>query len=343
MILDIIKLSGENAYLRNNGDVNLADPNPSNPSDRIAKTGTHTDVGKGMLIEVSGIFIQIEGDDLLPLFQRQNSPILSIEVTKEIFPGLKKDPYEHRVHTIGGYDDFNRSTLVNLRVMEVDGYPTLVSVETSPCKWLSPVYQFSQPFALDSAAWYLPSAKLTPKDGFSYNLILHYWKSGEPLNQPSQHLVPLAADHTLPNAGRFVDGIYATANNIIAYQLEFNATVKHDTYLKERAVGGDSNESLGRPLLKNVNLLEVTQPRYDFYSLQELIIASAAHHFFEEHGSRLKKINVAVYITAALEEGESISITVYNNEIPASNKLNYVDARLAAEVKLKPPVIDKIV
>jgi hypothetical protein len=340
MILDSIKLSGRDAYLLSEGEVNLADPAPV--ANQRARTGTHDAVGKGMLVEVSGIFFQIEGEDLLPLFQKQSYPIISIEVLKEMFPGLKKDPYKHRVHTVGGYDDFNRSSLKNLRAMEVDGYPTLVSVGNDVCNWTSPLYSFSKKFTIDSGAWYLPSAKLTPKEGFSYSMELHFWRLGDSIDQPAPHSVSLAASGTGPDSERWVKGIDATVRDVIAYQLEFEANVKHDTYLKERTIGSAVQESLGRPLLRTVSLLEVTAPRYDFYSLQELITASATQHLFEEHDGKLKKINATLYLTAALEEGESISVTVNNNKIPAANKLTYVDARLAGEVKLRPPVIDKM-
>lgn len=336
MILDTIKLSGEKAYLRQNGEINLGAPDS-------AKTGVHDHVGKGTLMELSGIFIQIEGPDLLPLFQRGDAPLLSIDVVKEMFPELKKDPYKHRVHTIGGYDDFNRSQLQNLRVIEVDGYPTLVSAGENPCKWTSPLYQFSQPFTFDSAAWYLPTSKLTPKDGFAYDLTLHFWKSNEALDQPAPNKVVLASANTAPDADRTRDAIDSQAAGIVAYQLELNATVKHDTYLKERSIGDDDKRTMGRPLLRSVSLLEVTSPRYDFYSLQELITASATHHLFEEQNSKLTKLSAAIYISAALEEGESVSLTVHNDDLPEANKFTYVDARLAAEVKLKPPVVDKMV
>jgi len=339
MILDTVKLSGEDAYLRLNGEINLGTPGSGV---RRSKTGAHAAIGAGTLMELSGIFFQIDGSDLLPLFQRQDDPLLSIDVVKEMYPGLMKDPYKHRVHSIGGYEDFNRSQLENLRVMEVDGYPTLVSEGNQPGKWISPVYRFSQPFTFDSAAWYLPTSKLTPKDGFSYSLTLRFWRAADPIDQPAPRSVVLAAANTLPDATRCIDAIQATAANIVAYQLEFTATVKHDTYLRERTVGDDDRQTLGRPLLRSVSLLEMTAPRYEFYSLQELLTTSAMSHIFDEHDNKLKKLTAAVAITAALEEGESVSVTVYNDNVTAAHKLTYVEARLAADVKSKPPVLNKL-
>src|SRR5690242_9687981 len=112
MILDTIKLSGAEAYLRRNGEINLGTPGSET---RRAKIGAHAAVGAGTLVELSGILFHVEGTDLLPLFQRQNDPLVSIDVVKEMYPGLRKDPYTHRVHTLGGYEDFNRSELENLR------------------------------------------------------------------------------------------------------------------------------------------------------------------------------------------------------------------------------------
>lgn len=340
MLLDTIKLSGLDAYLIANRDA----PNPENRINLCRDTiaGISCKVGEGQLIEMSGIFIQIEGKDLVPLFQRQKKPLISIEVKKEMFPGLFSDPYQHRVHTIAGFDDFNRGILENLKVMEIDGYPTLVSFGSSPCKWISAVYKFPNPFTLDAAAWYIPTSKLTPQEGFKYSLKMNFWKAGEDLDQAAQHSVPLA-ENKIPNADRFIpdlDGSLDT-KNIVAYQIEFDATVNYDTYLKEYQVGLENKESMGRPLLRSVNLLEKVKPAYEFYSLNELINVSAAHRFFDEHNKKLKKINATIYITAALEENETISLTVHNTTLqPPMEKLDYVDAILAGEIKLKPPIID---
>lgn len=348
MLLDTIKLSGLDAYLI----ANRKDPDPANRinlcGDTTDLTGFSPEIGKGQLIEMSGIFIQIEGEDLVPLFQRQQEPLISIEVKKEMFPGLFSDPYQHRVHTIAGFDDFNRGSLENLKVMEVDGFPTLVSFGSLPCRWTSAIYQFPDPFTLDAAAWYLPTSKLTPPDGFNYSLKLNFWKADEDLGQAAQHSIRLAGIDTKPTGDRFIvdlaiclDSADVLPVDIIAYQIEFNATVNYDTYLKEYQVGLENKESTGRPLLRSVNLLEKVKPIYKFYSLNELINESADHQFFEEHQGKLKKINATIYITAALEEKEEISLTVHNDTLPQKKKLTYVDARLGGEIKLKPPVIER--
>ncbi|VVB95465.1 Uncharacterised protein [uncultured archaeon] len=348
MMLDTIKLSGLDAYLK-------ADSDDSDPTNRInlsrdttRLTGVCLTVGKGQLMEISGIFIQIEGTDLVPLFQRQQEPLISIEVKKEMFPGLFSDPYQHRVHTIAGFDDFNRGVLENLKVMDVDGYPTLVSFGSLPCKWTSAIYQFPHPFTVDAAAWYLPTSKQTPPDGFKYSIKLNFWKADEKLDQAAQHSILLAGIDTKPTADRFIDDLDICLDSadvlpvdIIAYQIEFNATVNYDTYLKEYLVGLENKESMGRPLLRSVNLLEKVTPAYEFYSLNELINSSAAHQFFEERQGKLKKINATIYITAALEKDEAISLMVHNDTLPRTKKLAYVDARLDGEIRLKPPVIEK--
>ncbi|MCX6251738.1 MAG: hypothetical protein NTX61_13425 [Bacteroidetes bacterium] len=333
MLLDNIKLSGKDAYLLANrtaaggGSINLGGANP--------QKGITPEIGKGEVLEISGIFLHIEsGADLLPLFSRQSNKLVSVDVKKEMFPELFKDPYKHRVHTISGYDDFNRGAFENLRVMEVDGYPTLVSEGTQPCKWISAIYQFPRQFTIDSAAWYIPTSKLTPKDGFSYELKMHIWNNDH-IQQPASHIIVLASTGTKPDADRIKDNIQPHAKNIKAYQMEFNATVNFDTYFRERQVGNNDTQSTGRPLLRAINLLEMVEPVYDFYSLEELMAASAKYEFFQERDQELKGMTLALIATAALEENEEYSITVH------SDKFKIFQARLAAELKLKPPAIDK--
>jgi hypothetical protein len=123
--------------------VNLAQP---------PREGRSLSIGEGMLVDLSSLTLQIERPNLLDIYNRQAQPIFSVEVVKEMFPGLFSDPYSHRVHRLGGFDDFNRGTLTDLRAMEVEGVPTLVSVGgVQESRWRSAVYKMPRPLIFDAA------------------------------------------------------------------------------------------------------------------------------------------------------------------------------------------------
>lgn len=327
MIVDTIPLSGKKAYLLSDDDeINLGGTAPT--------MGKTPPLGPGVVWDISSLELQIEGDDLLPLFTRQAEPILSLSIVKEMFPALYQDPFTRRVHTVAGYDDFSQGHLDDFRVMDVNGIPTLVSLGTARSQWLSPRYKFAEAFDLHSVAWELATSKLTPPDGFEYSLTLHGWHEGDDLDSPATSHTPLANQATpLSNRLWQSDNEQTELSAIRAYQLEFTAVVHHDTYLREQHVGAEGVGSLGRPLLRAINLLEKIEPAHDFYSLHELITGAFDYHYFEEENGPLKRLLARLDLSAALSEGESVSLAVHS---PAFAR---VEARLKADVQTRSSAI----
>ena len=128
MIIDRTQLAGHRAYFKgSNNRINLA-----------GQRSQSQPLGKGKQVDISGIEILIESEtDLGGLFKFDQGvdtpPLFSITVMKEMFPQVFADPFAHRVHNISGFEDFKRGELVNGKVMDVDGVPTIVSVGTDPC------------------------------------------------------------------------------------------------------------------------------------------------------------------------------------------------------------------
>ena len=330
MLVDHITLSGTSSYLKDNtGQINLARISPNK--------GTTPSLNKGIVVDISGIQLLIECQDSYSLLRRRDTPLLEIEVVKEMFPGLLKDPYRHRTHLVSGYDDFNRGQMTNCKVMTIDGFPTLVSLGTSSCQWKSEIYQFDQmgnQLSLAAAAWDLSSPKLVPDDGFEYTITIHTWNAPNiPATNPSQSFI--IADKLKPKDARFKDGLENNLNHIYAYQVQFDARVNFDSYIKEKFLGKFETANIGRPLLRSISLLEPVEPVFRFYSLKEMLFHCPTYHYLEESGSNPKRITAALSITAALEENESIILHSFSDQI------TYLEARLNARVRIKPPVIDK--
>lgn len=357
MIIDQMSLSGKEAYLvdfRDTENFNLARPSISSvPADK-PWTGRSPVLKEGKVLEVSGIDLTIvagSGQNLLDQLPRQREPRISVAVAKEMFPGLYKDPYRHRVHNVSGYEDFKRGNLTALRVMEVEGVPTLVSTGSASCRWISGIYKMPEENAdgtkgitIGAAAWNLATSKKTPADGFDYDLILRYWQNGQ-ANVQEEFLI--GTDRNTPHQGkpdhdRFKDNLAGKLTNVTAYQIEFGADVNYDAYLREFHTGPQNAESLGRPLLQAVNILEEVAPAHDFYSLHELLLKSADYHLFEEQNGPPRRLTVSLDITATLsadEEGnyERLSLTVHPDY---ATILDYLSARLDARVYLRPPMAD---
>lgn len=337
MILDNISLSGKDAYLKSsNGNINLH----KTASSTTSKKGSSPILGKGIVMDISGINLCIESANLYSLFERTESaatPLISIDVNKEMFPGLVADPYKHRVHKIAGFDDFGKGSFINCKAMEVDGYPTIVSTGKDTCSWKSEKYDFRQmpdkKFKLASAAWDLVSSKLAPDDEFVYTITLHIWKSGRDLNNAPSVSNNLATNKK-PVDARMIQQINNWAKDIIGYQLEFIATVKYDSYIEERYSTKMDQRNLGRPLLRSINLLEPVEPVFDFYSMQEIISNASSFHFLDEHSGNPKRFIAEIAITAALEEGESIVLNVH------TNKFSSVLARVNGKTRIKPPIVN---
>jgi hypothetical protein len=332
MIIDQTTLAGRGAYLVDlDGNVNLA----FRPAPNIGRWPKYDDeIGEGKIIDVEGINLQIESADLLTLYSYQARPILSLTIIKEMFPGLYNDPYAHRVHKIGGFDDFKRGRAKNIDVLEVEGTPTLVSVGYQACSWLSPIYNMPEPVSIDAVAWDLATARRPQDESFKYELEYRAW-TGFGGGSPT---VTVQLAHNLPpDAGRFKN-IEAEVGNleVVAYQIFFRANVKHDAYLRERYVGTRRGESLGRPLLRAVNVLEQVEPLHTLYSLYELCLRSGEHLLFEQGTEPPQRLTVSLDVAATLTKGESVELTVHHEGF------TNVEARLDATVLVRPPAPDII-
>ncbi|HEV2706432.1 MAG TPA: hypothetical protein VGV59_10945 [Pyrinomonadaceae bacterium] len=329
MIIDQMTLAGLDAYLTPDGrEVNLALP---------PREGRSLKIGEGMVVDVSSISVQFDHENIVELFNRQPQPLFSVGVVKEVFPGLFTDPYSHRVHGVNGYEDFNRGSLSNLRVMDVEGVPTLVSVgDEQECRWRSAVYRMPRPLTFDAAAWEMPTSRLTPTEGFTYDMRLFYWIAGQDVDRHGAYNAPLTQNAT-PDAERTKTGLQSDVKNVIAYQFEFKARVKHDAFLRERHTGHFMDKSLGRPLLTSVNLLESVTSAYTYHSLQEVLDQSLDYQLIAPGGVKPRRFCARLNIAATLVEGESISLKIHD----AQCALSYVDAHLNARVLLRPPLIDK--
>src|SRR5262249_30209979 len=156
-------------------------------------------------LNVAGITVVIEHDDVASLYSRQTDPIFEVIVTKEMFPGLFKDPYASRVHRIAGFEDFGQGHSSNFRAMEVDGMVSLVSTAVDElCRWQSPLYRMPKAVALYAAAWDLASSRMTPPDAFAYSVTLEWWDStANPLHDPPR--LQLLATDAEPRTRRIAD------------------------------------------------------------------------------------------------------------------------------------------
>jgi len=320
MITDRIQLAGLESYflVRAPGPVPAPGlvPAPGKVNlGGITPTIRTAPLNKGKQIEISGIQLLIEHQDLRPFLgypsDNANSyvdaPLFKVSVMKEMFPGLFADPFSHRVHNIAGYLDFNDGTLTNGRVLEVDGIPTICSTGKEECVWLSRKYEMPDPISIDAIAWELATAKLTPPDSFHYKIEIA-------LNDG-------AATITIDNAGQMLKADAKRAkvglNNqgVNNFQFNFRAKVFEDSCLTERSLPL-VNEKIGRPLLRAVNIVELVQSVYVINSLFELQNLCSDFHLFENPGAVLPRLTATLDLSATLVNSPNQNIVnndIYNN------------------------------
>jgi hypothetical protein len=331
MILDQITLAGPDAYLRGPGatEINVAALTPQTfPEAGLVRRARSLEIGEGMLVEVSGVQLYLEHPDLFSTVPRRAESWITVRVEKEMFRGLYKNPYARRTHRIGGFEDFSRGSLRNLRAMEVEGVATLVSTgDDDPCGWRSAIYTMPAKLPIDAVAWDIPTHRTTPADSFSYDLKLLTWTSATPSGPPQ--VTPLATGAN-PQTPRFfdIDPLIGATH----YQVQLDAVVRHDAPLRERHLAEVSRESLGRPLLSAVYLLEVVPNAFAFNSLAELLAQASDAQLFASGTEPPRRCLVNLDLGATLSKGESIVIDVHDQ-----SGLAVVQARLIGNIMVRPP------
>ncbi|MBI1307439.1 MAG: hypothetical protein GC181_12630 [Bacteroidetes bacterium] len=338
MIIDIINKAGEKAYFKDTaGNINLAQSTPS--------VATTPQIGKGQQHNVSGIEFYFEGNDLSPLLNsleddgngnliRRNRPLFSVTVCKEILPGLFADPYKSRIHSLSGFQDFKRGTFENCDVFNLNNKPTLVSLGTDKCSWKSAIYALPEDVSLDKAYWEIPSAKNTPPTAFRYSLKLYAFDSNNNLLNGGAPVV--LANNLNPAQPRIKTNI--NLQKVRSYQFELTADVKHDSTLTERIIT-DKADTIGRPLLEGIYLVEPVQTKYDFYSLQEFISECSDYELFAHQGLPMKKITATLGLSAVLVHSTNANPNNNDNEFIQlqihTDQLKIATARIISMEQLK--------
>lgn len=331
MITDRIPLAGLDSYFRDPAtrDVNLAVSAPAVRTEPL---------GRGRQLEVSGIHLLIEHEDLRPLMRFQfdgqspprPAPLFKISVVKEMFPGLFADPYGHRVHNVAGFLDFNDGTLANGRVLEVDGIPTIVSVGRGDCTWVSREYVMPEPISVAAVAWELATSKLAPPDSFHYAITIECRGEG------GAALPPIAVGNAgqmlkaaAPRAAAGLDGA-----SIKSFRVSFTARVYEDSYLTERH-GPVLGENLGRPLLRAVNILEPVKSVFEVHSLAELQNLCSEFRLLDTHGPEITGLTATLDLSAVLVN--SANQFIQPDNVPSNPAYDIYDAASVYEfIELKP-------
>lgn len=312
MIIDTINSAGIATYLKDqSGNFNLSANTPS-------KAFTEK-LSKGKQMNVSGIQFYLEADDLFPLFNfleedasgnfsKREKPLISLSVNKEILPGLFADPFKSRIHSIGGFQDLKRGIFENCEVFRLNNKPTLVSLGTETCSWKSIKYELPEEISIDHACWEIPSAKITPATAFKYSIKLYAYDAiGNMINGAPTIL----ADNLNPTRPRCIKNI--KLKRVKSYEVEFSAEVKHDSSLTERIVT-EKADTIGRPILEGIFLLEPVPTKYDFYSLQEFLSECSEYELFNQQGSPIKRITATLNLSSVLVQSPNEDISVGEHE-----------------------------
>ena len=339
MITDRVQLAGYAAYLKDpvhSGIINLGTEVPSGIARNYPIRSRTGHLNKGTQLEVSGLELLLESDDLSPLFSPQAGTdeqplkLFSVEIHKEMFPDCYHNPLASRVHNIAGFLDFNEGDMENCRAMEVEGIPTLVSIDSGQCVWQSKEYEFPYPVSLETVAWELALSKLSFADSFNY--ILKISGKDENLNPITEITIDDSGQMLKANAVRCRKGL--GLNNIKRIQVTFIAEVYTDTFLQERSIP-HLNEKMGSPLLRAVNFIEPTQSPYVIHSLTELQSISSYIEYFDRPGPQLYRILASIDLNAFLTHSDNDDVLQDKFEFLrlelTSDKFKRFEARLSGE------------
>jgi hypothetical protein len=322
MMIDQIALSGELAYLRtSDGRISLA------PGD----SGISAAVLEGEVVDVNAIDLLLEFDDASLLVARGDAALMTVEISKEIFPDLYLDPHRHRIHQVAGYEDFRSAETSDFTIMETDGVPTLISPGTPElATWTSAKYALPRPMEVAAVAWTLATSKSTVRNAYSYDLALRFWPDGGSSSLPSSAAQSglLTHDPHRPGDDRFFT--FDNPVKMIGFQILFTASVIHDAAILERHSSTASERSLGTPLLQGVYLLEPRNSVYELFSVHEIIAQSSAFQFFDP-SPPLQRMYARLHLPAILTEGEKITVSVSDAGIKRC------EARLDAVLRTRPP------
>ena len=317
MIIDRIQLAGADSYFRHpaSGKIDLG-----------GTGGTVTvrtrDLPDGRQLDVSGIQLFIQHDDLLGLMHVQVDeqgalrPLLRIKVVKEMFPGLFADPYGHRVHNVAGFLDFNAGTLTNGRVLDIDGVATIVSTGKEECRWVSKEYVLPELASISAVAWELAAPRIVPPGSFNYSITIVLKDAAGTAVGP-----PVAANGLAADAVRILEGLSNTG--VKSFQVVFSATVFEDAFLMERH-GPTLGERLGRPLLRAINLLEPVPSIYEINSLSELRALCGDFHLHETPGPQIKRLSATLDLGATLVSSPNRKI-IGNDIYHAASRYEHIE------------------
>jgi hypothetical protein len=345
MIIDRSPIAGLRSYFQLPGTAPAFNFAPGAPI--AARTPA---LGRGQQRDISGIHLLIESADLGPYFTMQGAldraaaastvlqPLFSIRTQKEMFPGFWDDPFLHRVHTIAGFDDFKRGVTDNCRAMEIDGVATLVSLGSGACQWTSQIYELPQACTFSAAAWELATSRLTPADSFKYSLKLRSWTTGQDPTSVAPRETDLApADYKpdQPRAARRSDLV-----NLARFQVVFSAHVLNDSYMLERHTPV-LGQSIGRPLLRAVNLIEPIDGPFRIFTLHELADRCSEYQIFQSPGPEITRLKATVDLSATLVFSERQQVTSTDYEFVevsvATRAFTSFEARLRGEDLLRLP------
>jgi hypothetical protein len=266
MIVDQVILAGDRARFRS-----TSGRDPFNLNAAGANTVPIGPMPDGAALSVSGVAVMMKARDIESLLERpnnRNEPLIQVSVVKEMYRGLFKDPYAHRVYTIEGFEDFRRGKATNLQAMEVEGKATLVSLGNQAAQWTSGLYQLPEPVTFSAVAWDIAASQHTNPNAFHYSIQVQLWDAGTNTTDQPSNVISTSRDNRLNdlNDPRFIEETQSGA----AMRLLFSAQVKYEAAFHEQHAALAQNISLGTPLLRSVHLLEPITPAYALMSLMEL-------------------------------------------------------------------------